>query len=210
MHLINGYIHEEDKKKLRKLSKKERKKQILEQAILFFAREGYDKADLSKLAQELGIGKGTIYRHFSSKQNLFFAAVDLGMVRLKESIDQAAEKESDPLYRIQKAIEAYLTFFSKHPEFVELFIQERAYFPHREKATYFIHREQNIEKWRKLLEELIHQKIFRPLPIEETLDIMGDLLYGTIFSNFLAKREKDPQEQARLIWDLTLKGLLQK
>src|ERR1700722_8007432 len=61
---------------------------ILEAATRYFARYGYANTDVQMIADELSIGKGTIYRHFPTKQELFFAAVDRGMDRLLKQVDR--------------------------------------------------------------------------------------------------------------------------
>ena len=58
-----------------------RQEEILEAAATLFAECGYSDADTQTLADRLGVGKGTIYRYFPSKQELFLAAVDLNRPR---------------------------------------------------------------------------------------------------------------------------------
>ncbi|HKB36112.1 MAG TPA: helix-turn-helix domain-containing protein, partial [Gemmataceae bacterium] len=94
----------------------QRKEAILEMAIQLFARNGYADLDLQNLADALAIGKGTLYRHFGSKEKLFLAAADRVMQNLKQFIDARIEGIADPLDQIVKAIHAYLEFFRSHPE----------------------------------------------------------------------------------------------
>ena len=56
-----------------------RREEILDAAARLFARHGYPETDTQLLADELGVGKGTLYRYFASKEELFFAAVDRAM-----------------------------------------------------------------------------------------------------------------------------------
>src|SRR5436305_13476115 len=118
-----------------------RQEEILTEAARLFAERGYDKTDTTLLAETVGVGKGTIYRYFPSKRELFLAAADRVMRMMRERIDGAIQGIDDPLERIAVAIRAYLGFFAEHPEFVELLMQERAQFKDRKKPTYFLHRE---------------------------------------------------------------------
>ncbi len=52
---------------------KERKKQILDAAMLVFTRHGYDKTRMDDIAQEAGLSKGSLYWYFKSKKDLFLA-----------------------------------------------------------------------------------------------------------------------------------------
>ena len=49
----------------------ERRQQILEAALELFAEKGYFNTKISDIAERLGVGKGTIYWYFDSKEDLF-------------------------------------------------------------------------------------------------------------------------------------------
>src|SRR5947208_6610139 len=163
--------------------------QILEAAAKLFAEHGYADGDTQLLAEKLGVGKGTIYRYFPSKQEVFLAAADRAMRMLHEQVDSSVKDIVDPLDRIATAIRAYLAFFAEHPEFVELLMQERAQFKDRKKPTFLEHREKNVERWRDLYRDLIAAGRVRAMSVERITDVMSRLLYGTIFINhFLGRR----------------------
>lgn len=182
--------------------------EILEAAICLFARRGYSETDTQLLADKLGVGKGTLYRYFPSKEALFLAAADRVMQNLRAHIDAAIADSTDPLDRITVAIRAFLEFFADHPEGVELLIQERAQFKDRKKPTYFEHREANIERWRALYRSLIAEGRVRPIPVERITDVISDLLYGTIFTNYFAGPRKSVADQADDIIDVVFNGIL--
>jgi hypothetical protein len=101
-----------------------------------------------------------------------------------------------------------LAFFEEHPQFVELLIQERALFKDRKKPTYFEHRERNLERWRLMLAWLIDQGRLRQMPPERILDVVNDLVYGTMFTNYFAGRTRSYREQAQDILDIVFYGIL--
>lgn len=185
-----------------------RREDILEQAISLFAQEGYAHTDLQVLADQVGVGKGTLYRHFGTKQDLFFAAADRVMRSLREHVNASIESIEEPLEQITTAIHAYLQFFHEHPEAVEMLIQERAQFRDRKQPTYFVHREMNVQRWRDLYRRLIAEGRVRAIPVERISDVVGDLLYGTMFVNYIAGRNRPPTEVARDIIDIVFNGIL--
>src|SRR3972149_2951654 len=135
--------------------KSRREREILSAATTLFAEQGYTDTDTQALADRLGVGKGTIYRYFASKRELFLAAVDRQMTRLHEAVQAAIADVLDPMDRIAKGMNAYLRFFAEQPESVELLIQERAYFKDRAKPTYFEHRDKYVHRWKELFQGLI-------------------------------------------------------
>lgn len=185
-----------------------RREQILKEATSVFARSGFPNTDLQVVADNLGIGKGTIYRYFPTKQELFLAAVDRGMRLLHDKLESALEDAGVPLAQLEAAIRTYLAFFDKNPEIVELFVQERAEFRNREQATYFAHKEQNIERWHRLLKLLMKEGKLRVLPVRELSDFVSDLLYGMVFTNYFSGRKKPLAEQADYAIRIMYSGIL--
>src|SRR5437763_1128779 len=109
-----------------------RREEILDRAVEMFAQHGFRETDLQWVAKACGVSKGTIYHYFISKEELFLTAVRRGVKRLHETIDAAKFAMTDPVERIERAVEAYLRFFKENPALVELFIQERAEFKDRQ------------------------------------------------------------------------------
>jgi AcrR family transcriptional regulator len=64
--------------------KQNKKSLIIEAAARVFANQGYNGTLIADIAREAGIGKGTIYEYFPSKQDLFFA-VFKWFVRMTET-----------------------------------------------------------------------------------------------------------------------------
>jgi AcrR family transcriptional regulator len=185
-----------------------RREQILEAAITLFAEHGYPDTDMQVLADTIQVGKGTLYRYFPSKRELFLAAADHVMRRLRHEVDGAIEGIPDPLDRIAQAIRSFLGFFAAHPEYVELLMQERAQFKDRKKPTYLVHREANVHHWQVIYGNLIAEGRLRDMPVERITSVISDLLYGTMFTNYFAGPNKPFEEQARDILDIVFNGIL--
>src|SRR5438874_6825895 len=164
--------------------------QILDAAAHLFAKHGYADADTQLLADELGVGKGTLYRYFPSKEALFLAAADRVMRQLRAEIDTRIKDVTDPLDRIAEAIRTFLAFFADNPDFVELLMQERAHFKDRKEPTYFQHRKVNVERWKDLYRALMAEGRIRNMPVERITDVLSDLVYGTMFTNYFTGNQK--------------------
>jgi AcrR family transcriptional regulator len=62
---------------------------IIDAATQVFARKGYNGTIMSEVAQVAGIGKGTIYEYFRSKEALFFAVFEHLMNQTREHLQRA-------------------------------------------------------------------------------------------------------------------------
>lgn len=187
-----------------------RRREILEAATRKFAETGFAATDVQFIADELQIGKGTVYRYFPSKEDLFLAAVDQGMQQLKIAIDQAAEQAGTAIQRVDFAVRAYLEYFDRHPDVIELVMQERSSFRDRPRPTYFVYRDANLGPWRELFQQLIDDGVVRDVPVERIIEVIADLLYGTIFTNHFAGRKKSLASQCEDVLDILFHGLLIK
>ena len=185
-----------------------RREEILDEATRLFARLGFADTDTQVLVDNLGVGKGTLYRYFPSKRELFLAAVDRVMRRMRLRIDESLCNIDDPLEQMSRGIHAYLTFFAEHPGYVELLIQERALFKDRKKPTYFEHRETNQKYWHNLYRKCIGEGRMRDVPVERISDTISNLLYGKMLTNYFIGQSKPIEEQASDLLDIVFHGIL--
>jgi hypothetical protein len=115
---------------------------------------------------------------------------------------------ADPVDRLAAGTVAYLRFFEANPGLVELFIQERAEFREKRKPVYFEHGCESECHWKGMIERLIADGRLRDVPPERIMTVVGDLLYGTMFTNHLLGRVKPFAEQATDINDVLFHGIL--
>jgi len=183
-----------------------RRAQILAHAIRHFAQEGFASANLDQVIADIGCGKGTIYRYFKSKDDLFRAAVDEVMRGLLEATAPAAGL--DPLEQLREAVTGYLRYFARHPEYVELLMLERAEFRTREEPTYFAYRRTHSRRWDATFTRLMREGRLRRMPVRRVVDAVGNMLYGVLFTNHFNRVRPDPARQADELLDVLLNGLL--
>ena len=98
---------------------------ILEAAYAVFAEKGFYTATVDEIAAAAGVGKGTVYRHFDSKDKLFQEVVRLKLDDLVAQIREAFESAEDVLQGIRRAVLVYLKFFETHKTFYRILIFEQ-------------------------------------------------------------------------------------
>ncbi len=185
-----------------------RQEVILDAATELFAEFGYADAITQELALRLQVGKGTIYRWYPSKRELFLAAVDRVMRRLRARIDASTAGIPDPLDRVEASARAILGFFEEHPNYVELLVQERAIFRDRTTPTYLLHHERHASRWHDIYRDLMREGRVREMPPERITTAFLDLVYGTIFTNHFSGRRRSAEVQARDVVDILFLGIL--
>ena len=74
---------------------------ILDATDRLLARYGYRKMTVEDIAREAGIGKGTVYLHFPSKEEVVLSRVDRMVERLKERLWAVARSDADAAIRLR-------------------------------------------------------------------------------------------------------------
>lgn len=69
---------------------------LLETAHRLFMEQGVDNVSMSAVAEAAGVGKGTLYRHFTNKTELCIALLDQNQRALQERSFAFLREESDP------------------------------------------------------------------------------------------------------------------
>ena len=82
---------------------------ILQAAADLFAKNGLNHATMSDVAAKAGVGKGTIYAHFKSKEDLFFSVFDHVIHQALETAKvQVTDIAGPPAQRLWAVNEAVL------------------------------------------------------------------------------------------------------
>lgn len=77
---------------------------ILDAAERLLARFGYAKMTMDDLAREVGIGKGTLYLHFPSKEEVVLSRIDRMIGRLVAELQAIAASDREPAEKLRQML----------------------------------------------------------------------------------------------------------
>ena len=80
------------------------KRKIFETSMKLFAEKGYDATSIEEITATVGVAKGTLYYHFSSKEEIFKFLVEEGVKLLRNSIEIKTEKITGTIDKIKAII----------------------------------------------------------------------------------------------------------
>jgi AcrR family transcriptional regulator len=89
----------------------EKLEEILEAASQVFASKDFHEVLIDEIAEVGGIGKGTVYRYFRTKEDLYFATILHGLDRLDGVLSVALPQEASPVKRLERVAREMLQFF---------------------------------------------------------------------------------------------------
>lgn len=86
---------------------------ILDAAKILFSRYGLKKTSIEEIAQHAGLGKGTVYLYFKSKDEIFSVLANRLTTEYKESLDQALSVPATPTEKLQTFIRIRVGYWDK-------------------------------------------------------------------------------------------------
>jgi AcrR family transcriptional regulator len=184
-----------------------RREEILAAAARIFARRGFTNTDLQVVADELGVGKGTIYRYFPAKRDLFLAAVEHALARLDNEIVAAVARETDPLLCMLAAFRTSVRYFERNPDVVQLLVQECTE-TGRKRSTFFERGDATIAAWEPIFNEQIAAGRLRKIDARRVTESIAEVVFGMAFASRFAGRRKAQDSRADDMLDMILHGIL--
>ncbi|MDA3863288.1 MAG: TetR/AcrR family transcriptional regulator [Deltaproteobacteria bacterium] len=105
-----------------RLSKQKRQEQIINSTIKLISRKGIDSFTIRKLAKDVGVSEGAIFRHFSSKNSILKKSVE----KIQKMImTDFPPDEKDPLVRLGSFFKQRLKFARSNQEIMTLLQSEQ-------------------------------------------------------------------------------------
>ena len=98
--------------------RREREREIIAATRLLFDERGLQDAPIESIARAVGINKALIYRHFSSKEELYVLALSSYLADLAERLEDVPT-ELDPVARLEDGWGRYTSFCLEYPAFLD-------------------------------------------------------------------------------------------
>ena len=187
---------------------------ILDAVDRLLERSGYKKMKIDDIAEEVGIGKGTIYLHFRSKEDVALAHIDRIVQRLLVQLNEIAESNANPVTKLRAMLIArVMTRFDSvqhYPESInDLLADLRANLLARRES----HFDDEATVFGRVLEEGKQQKAFdlkNPIATGHSLLLATNSLLPYSLSVQELGDRHEIEEKIERIADLLLEGLVRR
>jgi AcrR family transcriptional regulator len=94
---------------------------ILESARLVFFRDGFAAANLDEVAERAEVAKGTLYRYFESKAELYVAVLTHNGRVFEEKLRATVSPGLQPVEQIRRTARFYFNHWTQNPEYFAIF-----------------------------------------------------------------------------------------
>jgi AcrR family transcriptional regulator len=159
---------------------------ILEAARETFFRDGFMAANLDEVAQRAGVAKGTLYRYFDSKAELYVAVLAHDGEIFEQKMRETLDPELSHIDQLRRTGRFYFRHWMRHRDYFQIFwaIQNQAVIGELPAGV--------VEEVRRLW--------------ESCLAMLADIVSGGVEAGELV--DCDPWEVANILWNLA-NGLIQ-
>jgi TetR/AcrR family fatty acid metabolism transcriptional regulator len=166
---------------------------ILDAAERIFAEHGYHDTVVADVAAEAGVGKGTVYRRFGNKSDLFSALICEGTDRLIQQHEEEIDRSDSLEERLRSIVSLHFDFFEESSEIFGITIQEGL-------SNFGEWQEDVVERWsafRSLLttyfeDPPICDQLREDISPEDCANLVCNLLFGTL-RNIVIFEEENPR-----------------
>lgn len=99
--------------------RRERERELVRVTRALFDERGMQQAPIEEISRLTGIQRGQIYRHFSSKEELFVLTITDYLGELADLLALAADSSPDPIDQAEACMEAFAGFGERYPAFLD-------------------------------------------------------------------------------------------
>ena len=159
------------------------KRKIFETSMKLFAEKGYDGTSIEEITSEVGVAKGTLYYHFSSKEEIFNFLIEEGMNLLKNSIKIKIDKQDKYIDKIRAIVLIQIKIIVKYENFMTIVLRGNS--PRSNTCKKYLI--EYLEIVKKIVQEGINNEEIKPY----SADIITSEIFGLACSSLLQKKTKE-------------------
>lgn len=184
-------------------SRNDRRQRIVLAASQMFAERSYVEVQMDELARAASVAKPTIYRYFSSKEDLFLEALDGTMSELVAEVSRVADEHAPAPRVMSQMIAAALRSFAQCTAAIRALDGTDAALGERGRAMLRRRGRQIREEFSRVLERGVTAREFRPLDS----DLASRAILGAVRMTATADDAPRDAQAARALTDLLLNGM---
>jgi AcrR family transcriptional regulator len=106
----------DERRRVRRLPREVRERQILDAAVQVFSEHGYHDASMDEISEVAGVSKPMIYAYLGAKEDLFGACIRREATRLLKAVTVGARAELTPDMQLWHGVRAFFRFVGEYRE----------------------------------------------------------------------------------------------
>ncbi len=160
---------------------------ILEAAAQVFSEKGFYAATVEEIASRAGVGKGTVYEYFPSKEALFRAMLRAGMQSYLAAVRSRLKNPTSARGALEQIALAHVGFIREKSALARLIADEQIGLSPEGREWLWRMKERKLEAVARVIAKGIEEGEFRPadprLAAEVFLGVVGAICVPVLFSS---------------------------
>ena len=130
----------------------QRRSELAREAARLFAEKGYHGTSIGDIAEAMGVQKGSVYAHISSKQDLLWEIASGGASAFHAALD-AVPEDVPAVERLRLALQAHLRVVAEQLDVATVFTREWRYLDDSRREQFVAERRCYEERVRELFRD---------------------------------------------------------
>lgn len=106
----------DERRRVKRLPREVRERQILDAAVRVFSARGYHSASMDEISEVAGVSKPMIYAYLGSKEDLFAACIHREATNLLDAVTRGVRAELPPDMQLWHGLRAFFDFVGEQRE----------------------------------------------------------------------------------------------
>lgn len=185
----------------------DRRNRILKAALEVFAAQGFRTAEVKTVAETAGVGKATIYKFFSSKEDLLLVVVDEKLSQIRDLAIKSLIGPGEPQEKLEASVLAVTKFIESNRNFTRVLIQEAGDFMGDIQKRHLELMEQNLPLTQAFFQSFPDSSGVKKLPTRFIIQLIANSIIGAIYTWALTDGYAHLPEKALASLRILLAGL---
>lgn len=164
------------------------KRKIFETSMKLFAEKGYEATSIEEITATVGVAKGTLYYHFSSKEEIFNFLVEEGIKLLQNSIDIKTAKRNNYIDKIKAIVLIQIKIVSKYEDIITILLSQFWGNENRNKRC-----QNQVFEYIDKIEKIVQEGIQKGEIKKGDPRIIASEIYGLICSTLIYKKRENTE-----------------
>jgi len=104
--------------------REKRRLELIRAASKVLNKNGIHRLKVKDVADQMGIGRGTLYEYIKTKHDILFMVMEDALMRSIQELKEQTRQVSDPLLRLKKALHVHLNLIRQNPKILWALYQE--------------------------------------------------------------------------------------
>lgn len=172
------------------------KRRIFNTAVKLFSDKGYDNASVEEITAIAGVAKGSLYYHFSKKEDIFDLILQEGMKLLRNSIEIKTRNCESSLDKIKAIILVEIKVIVKYEDFLNVVLSQIWGEEEKNKKC-----KKAVFEYIKIIEEIVQEGIKNGEFYDGDVEAISAGIFGVTCSSLIYRLKRNREVDVETIYN---------